>query len=116
MPMIFSISLYASLAIFIIGLIYKISRWFSLKTSVQAKQVPSSRRVSSALRGIILTIFSGKILTLVKVFILDVLLQRKVLQEDFFRWITHLLIYGAFIFLLFMHALDGLTASSIFYN
>jgi heterodisulfide reductase subunit C/nitrate reductase gamma subunit len=114
--MIFSISLYASLAIFIIGLIYKISRWLSLKTSVQAKQIPSSRRVSSALRGIILTIFSGKILTLVKVFILDALLQRKVLQEDFFRWITHLLIYGAFIFLLFMHALDGLIASAIFDN
>jgi heterodisulfide reductase subunit C/nitrate reductase gamma subunit len=114
--MIFSISLYVSLAIFIIGLIYKISRWLSLKTTIQAKQIPTSRRVSSALRGIILTIFSGKILTLVKVFFLDVLLQRKVLKEDFFRWITHILIYGAFMLLLFIHALDNFTASAIFDN
>jgi len=111
--MIFSISLYASIAIFIIGLIYKISTWLSLKTTLESKDIPLFKRASSALKGIILTIFSVKILTLLKVFFLDIILQRKVLQEDFFRWLTHILIYGAFMLLLLMHALDNLIASHI---
>lgn len=112
--MAYYISLYISLAIFAVGLIYKIATWFFLKTSVDAKTISTAKRVSSALKGIISTIFSSKILTLVKVFFLDVILQRKVLQEDFFRWLTHILIYGAFMLLLLMHALDKFITAAIF--
>ena len=112
--MIFTISLYISLAIFIIGLLYKISRWLSFTTTVQSKDIPTATRISSALKGIALTIFSGKILTLVTVFFLDVIGQRKVLKEDCFRWITHMLIYGAFMLLVLMHALEGVITSALF--
>ena len=114
--MAYNISLYISLAIFIIGLIYKISTWFFLKTSIDSKAIPASKRASSAIKGIALTIFSVKILTLSKVFFLDVILQRKVLREDFFRWITHMLIYGAFMLLVLMHALESVITSAIFDN
>jgi heterodisulfide reductase subunit C/nitrate reductase gamma subunit len=112
--MMLTITFYISLAIFIIGLLYKISRWLSLTTTVQAKGISTSTRISSALKGMVLTIFSGKILTLVKVFLLDVILQRKVLREDFFRWITHMLIYGAFMLLVLMHALESVITSALF--
>jgi heterodisulfide reductase subunit C/nitrate reductase gamma subunit len=112
--MMLTISLYISLAIFIIGLIYKISRWLSLKTTVQSMGMPASKRASSALKGMALTIFSSKILTLIKVFFLDVILQRKVLREDLFRWITHMLIYGAFMLLVLMHALENVITAAIF--
>ena len=112
--MVYYISLYISLAIFAVGLIYKIATWFFLKTSVDAKTISTAKRVSSALKGIISTIFSSKILTLVKVFLLDVILQRKLLQEDFFRWLTHILMYGAFMLLLLMHALDKFITAAIF--
>ena len=112
--MMLTISLYISLAIFIIGLLYKISRWFSLTTTIQARDIPPSKRASSALKGVALTIFSGKILTLITVFFLDVILQRKVLREDSFRWITHMLIYGAFMLLVLMHALESVITSAIF--
>jgi len=112
--MVYYISLYISLAIFIIGLIYKISAWFFFKTSIDSKNIPTSKRVSSAIKGIILTIFSVKILTLIKVFCLDIVLQRKVLQDDFFRWLVHILISGAFTLLLLMHALDKFITSTIF--
>ena len=114
--MAYTISLYISLAIFIIGLIYKISTWFFLKTSIDSKAIPASKRVSSAIKGIALTIFSVKILTLIKVFFLDIILQRKVLKEDLFRWLTHILIYGAFMLLLIMHALDKFITAAIFAN
>jgi len=114
--MLYSISLYISLAIFIGGLIYKIATWLSYKIGVDSKDIPTSKRFSSALKGIIVTIFSAKILTLIKIFVLDVLLQRKVLNEDTFRWLTHILIYGAFMLLLLMHALDAFITSALFSN
>jgi len=112
--MFYDISLYISLAIFIIGLIYKICRWLSRKTTLEAKDIPASKRLSSAIKGIVVTIFSLKILTLIKVFFLDIIIQRKVLQEDSFRWLTHIFIYVAFILLLLMHALDKFITSALF--
>jgi len=114
--MFYSISLYISLAIFIGGLIYKIATWLSYKIGGDSKDIPTSKRLSSALKGILLTIFSAKILTLIKIGVLDVLLQRKVLTEDTFRWVTHILIYGAFMLLLLMHALDAFITSAIASN
>jgi heterodisulfide reductase subunit C len=114
--MFYDISLYICLAIFIIGLIYKIYTWLSHKTSVDSKDISTSKRLSSAIKGIILTIFSAKILTLIKVFFLDIIFQRKVFNEDFFRWLTHILIYVAFMLLLLMHALDKFITSAIFAN
>ena len=114
--MFYDISLYICLAIFIIGLIYKIYTWLSHKTSVDSKEISTSKRLSSAIKGIILTIFSAKILTLIKVFFLDIIFQRKVFNEDFFRWLTHILIYVAFMLLLLMHALDKFITSPLFAN
>jgi len=114
--MFYSISLYISLAIFIGGLIYKIATWLSYNISRDSRDIPTSKRFSSALKGILVTIFSAKILTLIKICVLDVLLQRKVLTEDTFRWVTHILIYGAFMLLVLMHALDTFITSAIVSN
>jgi len=112
--MVYNISLYICLAIFIIGLVYKISRWFSLNVSADSKKTDASKRFPSAIKGIILTIFSAKFFVLVKVFFLDIIFQRKIFKENFFRWLTHMLIYGAFMLLLLMHALDNFITSSLF--
>ncbi|MFW6114916.1 MAG: 4Fe-4S dicluster domain-containing protein [Thermodesulfobacteriota bacterium] len=112
--MIFTISFYVSLAIFIIGLIYKIARWLSLGTTIQTMDLSTSQRLASAGKGIAAAIFSSKILILIKVFFLDVIVQRKILKEDFFRWITHIFIYGGFMLLLLMHALDNIITAALF--
>ena len=108
--------LYISLVIFLIGLFYRAFTWFSLKTTVDSKTIPTAKRATSALKGIIFTIFSVKILTLIKVSFLDIVLQRKVLREDPFRWSAHLLLYGGFMLLVLMHALDEFITSSLFAN
>jgi len=112
--MIFSLLLYISLAVFTFGLIYKISTWFSRTIGISAKQIPTSERVSAAVKGILGSIFSGKILTLIKVFILDVVLQIKILKEDSLRWLMHMLIYAGFMLLLLMHALDNFISEPLF--
>lgn len=112
--MIFTISLYISLAVFIVGLFFKISTWFFRKVGVDSKDIPTSKRLSSALKGIIVTIFSAKTLTLIKVFFLDIMFQRRVLREDFLRWLAHILMYGAFMLLFLMHALETFVSAKLF--
>ena len=112
--MFFDVALYSSLVIFAFGLSYKISTWFRHKIGILAREIPTSKRVSAAFKGILLTLFSAKILTLVRVFVLDVVLQIRVLREDFLRWLMHMCIWGGFMLLLLMHALESLITSRLF--
>ena len=112
--MAFTLSLYISLAVFSLGLIYKISTWFSRTIGNSAKEITTSQRFSAALKGIASVVFSEKILTLFKVFILDVVLQARIFKEDFTRWLMHMLIFGGFMLLLLMHALEKHISEAIF--
>ena len=112
--MFFTISLYIALAIFGLGTVYKISTWFRYKIGVDVTNIPTSSRISAAVKGIILTLFSLRIFTLLRVFIVDVVLQVKVLRQDFLRWLMHICLYVGFMLLLLMHALDRFVTSALF--
>jgi len=114
--MFFSIAAYLALAIFTAGLLYKIFTWFRSSISIGSSEIPLWERVLSTLRGILLTLFSVKIFTLLKVFILDVVLNRRILREDALRWLMHMSIYGGFVLLVVMHALGRYTSAALFAN
>jgi hypothetical protein len=75
--MLFTVLLYISLFVFLLGLIYKVSTWFSRKIGIASQNFTTSERISAAVKSIPGVIFSPKILILIKVFMLDVVLQRK---------------------------------------
>ena len=83
--MFFDIAFYASLIFFLLGMVYKISNWFRYGIGVSASNIPSSTRLAAAVKGILRTVFSLKLFTLIKVFIVDVVFQVRVLKEDFLR-------------------------------
>ncbi len=112
--MFYDIALYVSLAIFGIGMIYKISNWFRRSIGINPSDITTSKRVSAAVKGVLGTVFSGKIFILIKVFFVDVILQIRILREDFLRWLMHMLIFGGFMLLLLMHALDGIITEALF--
>ena len=112
--MAFSVLLYISLTIFALGLFYRISTWFSRRVGISAREITPSNRISAAAKGILSVIFSAKILTLIRVFILDVVLQNRILKENFLRWVMHMLIYGGFMLLLLMHALEEIISVRVF--
>jgi len=112
--MFYNIALYTSLAIFAVGLVYRVSNWFRWKVGPEAAGISSSARVSAAAKGIISTVFSAKIATLLRVFVLDVLLQLWLAKKDFLRWLAHMCIFGGFILLLLMHGLDRFVTSVLF--
>ncbi|OEU60427.1 MAG: hypothetical protein BAW33_09400 [Desulfobacterales bacterium C00003104] len=112
--MFYDITLNIALVIFGLGLVYKISGWFRYKIGMDAVEIPASTRVSAAIKGIISTLFSMKVFTLLRVFLLDVILQIRILREDFLRWFMHMCIFGGFMLLLLMHALDNFITSALF--
>ncbi|MBW2172520.1 MAG: 4Fe-4S dicluster domain-containing protein [Deltaproteobacteria bacterium] len=112
--MFFDITLYISLAVFGLGLFYRMSTWFRFSIGSDAENIPTSRRVFAAARGIVLSLFSAKVVTLAEVFVLDTILQRRLLREDFPRWFMHMCIYIGFTLLLLMHALDSLITVPLF--
>jgi len=112
--MIYSLGLYISLTIFGAGLLYKAYTWLSVKPGLYSKDIPFKERVSQALKGTLSTILSLKLPALTKTILLDVIIQQKVLKEDPFRWLTHILIYIPFILLIVMHALGSIVTSSLF--
>jgi len=105
---------YTSLTVFLLGLIYKISTWFTRKIGVFGNNITTVQRVQSAAQGLFHTIFSSKLLVLLKTLVLDVLLQYRTLKENFTRWLAHMLIFYGFILLLLMHALQGVVSEAIF--
>ena len=112
--MFYTITLYLSLAVFVVGLAYRISNWFRYKIGPDATGIPTSRRVFAALSAMGSTIFSPKIAALGRAFLFDVLLQVGLLKKDFVRWLAHIFIYAGFMLLLLMHGLDELTTSLLF--
>lgn len=106
--MFFSTALYASLFIFVVGVIYKMAGWFGQNPD---NNVDSTlpKRLLSTFKSMIAVTFSKKIFSLLKALILDVLLQIRILRESPLRWVAHMLICWGFIFLLLTHALDHFT-------
>jgi heterodisulfide reductase subunit C len=105
---------YSALVVFLLGLIYKLSTWFTRKIGIVGKDIELAYRLQSAFKGIAGVIFSSKILALFEAVVLDVLLQRRILKESVSRWLAHMLIFYGFMLLLLMHALESVVSESLF--
>ncbi|MEJ2285295.1 MAG: hypothetical protein P8X85_17070, partial [Desulfobacterales bacterium] len=89
----FNFLLYTALIIFLLGLIYKVSNWFTRNLSDARQNFTAGYRVASAARGFARTLFSPKVLFIFKALVVDVMLQTRVFREDVFRWLAHMLIF-----------------------
>ena len=112
--MLYNVLVYMALAVFGIGLIYKISGWFRFSIGIDGPNMTATERFFAALKGLLAVVFSKKILVLIRAFVMDVLLQVRVLKKDRLRWVMHMLIYAGFMFLLITHALDKVITTSLY--
>ena len=103
-----------ALIIFFLGLSYKVSNWFVKKIASPGQTITTSQRVRSAAGGIFRVIFSPKFLIVLRVILVDVLLQGRVFKEDVTRWLAHMLIFYGFMLLLAMHSLDSVVTEALF--
>jgi len=112
--MLFHLLLYTSLLVFVAGFVHKVFRWFSRQIPGSTLSYGTAQRMYQAVRGFLGVVFSGRILTLLRALVLDVLLQLRILKEDRLRWVMHMLIYTGFTLLLLMHALEAWTSQVLF--
>ena len=103
--MVFRILLYIALATFIFGLVFKVSAWFSRTISLPPGYNTFFNRLAAFATDFIRTIFSFKLLKILKTILLDVGLQRKTFRDNKLRWIMHIMIYGGFVSLLLMRVI-----------
>jgi nitrate reductase gamma subunit len=116
--MLYRWALYSSLAVFGVGLIYRLSLWFRQDVGMGEKGIPAHRRVSGASKAVGGVLFSGRILGLIRSFVLDVLFQLRILRDpkDKLLRVMHLLIFTGFTLLLLSHALGSIVMDSLFAN
>ncbi|MBN2061553.1 MAG: 4Fe-4S dicluster domain-containing protein [Deltaproteobacteria bacterium] len=112
--MFLNLLLFISMTFFVLGLIYKISTWFTRTVSILPDEATASKRFFSFVQSSVNVFFSKRFLRLTASFVLDVILQVRILRQDFLRWIMHICIYTGFIMLLLMHALGSVITASIF--
>ncbi len=112
----FTTLFYLALAIFALGLIYRLYVWISRPMGALSAGITTSERFTAALKGIFGAIFSSQIGLLIKSFFLDVLLQRKILKQDWLRWLMHIFIFYGFMMLLLFHAFDETITAALFSN
>jgi heterodisulfide reductase subunit C/nitrate reductase gamma subunit len=110
----FKISLYVTLILFGIGTGYKILRWFLRRTGDPSERISAGKRFFEAVKGILLAIFSLKLFRLIKIWFLEVFLQKQIGREGFVRWFMHFCIAYGFFFLFLMHALDRFVSQKLF--
>ena len=113
--MIFDIALYTALVIFGIGVIHKIDTWFLLNVGTGDRSIPIGQRFAAGAKGVLSSIFSGKITQMLKVFFVDVLFQARILKDkkDVLGWIMHICLFWGFMLLLTFHALDKYFTTAI---
>lgn len=114
--MFYETAIYLALALFGVGVVYKISGWFRFNINMQNRNLPTpeSSRIMAATKGVSTTLFSPKLFILILAFSRDVLVQRRILDQDMLRWIMHMLMFTGFMFLFFFHALDKIMVTSLF--
>jgi nitrate reductase gamma subunit len=97
--------------IFLAGIFIMIAFWFT--GSVKGEEKSLHRKISLSSESIWNTIFSKQVFSLIKIFFLDILLQRRILKESVSRWSMHSLIFTAILLRL---GLSLFTAIGYYYN
>jgi cytochrome b subunit of formate dehydrogenase len=97
--------------LFLGGIAITLSLWF--KGTIGDPSFTTPQKISYVAEKIWQIVFSRKIITLLKVFVIDILLLRGILKESLSRWTIHSFIYLPF-FLRFLIGLILLILSKVF--
>ena len=85
-----------ALVLLILGILLTVHFWF--QGSVQGEEKSMHRKIGLASESIWGTLFSRDLFTILKTIFLDVILQRRLLQESVKRWFIHSLIFLPILF------------------
>ena len=107
--MVYEIAFWAALVILGIGVIHRIDAWFLRDVGIGDRNVTAAQRFGAGVRGILASIFSMRIARVLKVLVVDVLFQARILRDrkDPLAYSMHLCLFFGFMALLLFHALGS---------
>jgi heterodisulfide reductase subunit C/nitrate reductase gamma subunit len=112
-PALFRIALYGSLAICLLGLLWRVSTWFHLRVGPDACNVTVFQRLITAVRGAVSVTFSRGLVHVLRAFFVDVVFQNRLFAREKLRWLGHQLILTGFTGLVLVHALASVLAGKL---
>jgi nitrate reductase gamma subunit len=114
--MFYNVTLFLSVAIFLCGIVYKISGWVCRQVGPVNPRVGTRDRIAVAISGLGRTLFSGKLFVLISAVFTEVFLQFHFLRKkkNYYVWCMHMCLFWGFILLILMHALDAFISEQIF--
>lgn len=92
--------------IFLAGVLATLRFWYL--GSVQGEESSLHRKISLSSESIWNIVFSRKIFSLLKMFVLDIIFQRRILKESVGRWSMHSLIFSAILMRFFLSLFTAL--------
>lgn len=107
----FNILLGLSIIVCLIGVLFRLSVWFTHGLPSTSPPLSAGQRFNSGIKGTLRTIFSTKGSKIFSSLFLDLLFQKRIFDKSLLRWSTHSLIFFGFIMLFFMHALGAVLNS-----
>jgi predicted CXXCH cytochrome family protein len=100
---------WVALGLLVVGLLVMLRFWFI--GSVQGEETSLHRKISFSSDAVWQTLFSRRAITVLRVLILDIFLQRRILKESVQRWSLHSLIFLAMVARLALSLFTGLIFS-----
>ncbi len=97
-----------------IGLFLRLSIWFSQELHRPTIPITAGQRIATSIQSVFTTLFSSRIILVIKSFFVDLLFQKRIFEKSYLRWTAHTLIFFGFIMLLLMHALDSTVTERFF--
>ncbi|WP_136799045.1 4Fe-4S dicluster domain-containing protein [Desulfosediminicola ganghwensis] len=112
----FNILLTLAVLTCLVGLALRLYAWFSQGIHPPSFSISPFQRLTWALQAVVATLFSGKVISLIKSIFTDLLFQKRIMQKSLLRWTAHSLIFAGFILLLLMHAMESVISANLFTN
>jgi heterodisulfide reductase subunit C len=113
--MLYTWSFFIALAVFLIGIIYRIIGYFRLNIGPDRAEFTTADRIKAFLSSLFGILVSPvQMFNLFKTVILNVVFQVPLMRQDPLKWFMHICIYWGFFGLLFFHALEGYVSEVIF--
>lgn len=116
----FNILLGLAVIVCLVGIIFRLSIWFSQgirpATLPPAPAFSVGNRIGAAMKGVLGVLFSSRIFLVIKSIFVDLLFQKRIFDKSFLRWTAHALIFVGFILLFLMHAMGSIVSEALFSN
>ncbi len=112
----FNILLGLSVIVCLVGLILRLSIWFTHGIRPSTPTISIGGRIIAAMQGVFGVLFSSRVFLVLKSILVDLLFQKRIFDKSSLRWAAHTLIFVGFILLFLMHALSSTVSEALFNN